>query len=228
MNIPNKLLRLMPLLLIIGSIIFITSDQMGFYLKQPEKPNLANGRGNKGLIQAHSKEGVNHKSPEAQKRMGIYHYNEGNKLLKQNKIEEAIKNYNMALHHNNRFEEAYINLSTAYLNKKNFKLALKTLNTLESINLNHPLLHYNFSCYYALLGNIPKGIDSLKKAIENGFKNYQILETDPDIENLRQNPQFKELQSLLLARSALVRATIANKAIALLRRGILPIRILEV
>ena len=202
MNIPNKFLKLMPLLLIIGSIIFITTDQMGFYLKQSEKPTSANGKSNKGLIHTHNEEKIDHKSPEVQKRMGIYHYNEGNKLLKQNKTEEAIKNYNMALHHNNHFEEAYINLSTAYLNKKNFKLSLKTLNTLESINPNHPLLHYNFSCYYALLGNIPKGIESLNQAIANGFKNHQILETDPDIENLRQNPRFKELQSLLLAKNA--------------------------
>ena len=81
----------------------------------------------------------------------------------------------MALHHNEYFEEAYINLSTAYLNKKSFKLSLKTLKTLESINPKHPLLHYNFSCYYALLGNIPKGIESLSQAIANGFKNHQIL-----------------------------------------------------
>ena len=202
MNIPNKFLKLMPLLLIIGSIIFITTDQMGFYLKQSEKPTSANGWKNKGLTHTHNEEKKDPKSPEAQKRMGVYHYNEGNKLLKQNKTEEAIKNYNMALYHNNRFEEAYINLSTAYLNKKNFKLSLKTLNTLESINPNHPLLHYNFSSYYALLGNIPKGIESLKQAIANGFKNHQILETDPDIENLRKNPRFKELQSLLLAKNA--------------------------
>ena len=202
MNIPNKFIKLMPLLLIIGSIIFLITDQMEFYLKQSEKPSSVNGGSNKGLIHAHNEEKIDHKSPEAQKRMGVYHYNEGNKLLKQNKTEEAIKNYNMALHHNNRFEEAYINLSTAYLNKKKFKLSLKTLNTLESINPNHPLLHYNFSCYYALLGNIPKGIESLNQAIVNGFKNHQILETDPDIENLRQNPRFKELQYLLLAKNA--------------------------
>jgi len=188
MNIPNKFLQLIPLLLIIGSIIFLTTDQMGFYLKQSEKPTSAN------------EEKTDHKSPEAQNRMGIYHYNEGNKFLKQNKIEDAIKNYKMALHHNEYFEEAYINLSTAYLNKKSFKLSLKTLKTLESINPKHPLLHYNFSCYYSLLGNIPKGIESLKQAISHGFKNHQILKTDPDIKNLRQNPQFRELQSLLLAK----------------------------
>ena len=200
MNIPNKFLQLIPLLLIIGSIIFLTTDQMGFYLKQSEKPTSANGKSNKELIHVHNEEKTDHKSPEAQNRMGIYHYNEGNKFLKQNKIEDAIKNYKMALHHNEYFEEAYINLSTAYLNKKSFKLSLKTLKTLESINPKHPLLHYNFSCYYSLLGNIPKGIESLKQAISHGFKDHQILKTDPDIKNLRQNPQFRELQSLLLAK----------------------------
>ena len=200
MNIPNKFLQLIPLLLIIGSIIFLTTDQMGFYLKQSEKPTSANGKSNKELIHVHNEEKTDHKSPEAQNRMGIYHYNEGNKFLKQNKIEDAIKNYKMALHHNEYFEEAYINLSTAYLNKKSFKLSLKTLKILESINPKHPLLHYNFSCYYSLLGNIPKGIESLKQAISHGFKNHQILKTDPDIKNLRQNPQFRELQSLLLAK----------------------------
>jgi len=128
--------------------------------------------------------------------------NLGAALLTERKIEEAISHYKMAIKIKPDFAEAYINLSSAYLNKTNFKLSLKTLNTLESINPNHPLLHYNFSCYYALLGNIPKGIDSLKKAIENGYKNLQNLETDPDLENLRQNPQFNVLRSLLLAKSA--------------------------
>jgi len=199
MNVPSKYLRLMPLLLIIGSIVFFTTDQTRSHLSQTEKPISTKG-GDERLIHAHDEKTMDRKSPEAQNRMGVYHYNEGNKFLKQNKIDAAIKNYKMALHHNEYFEEAYINLSTAYLNKKNFKLSLKTLNTLESINPNHPLLHYNFSCYYALLGNVPKGIESLKQAIANGFKNHQILETDPDIENLRQNPQFRELQSLLLVK----------------------------
>jgi tetratricopeptide (TPR) repeat protein len=198
MNIPNKYLKLMPLLLFIGLIIFYIADPLRFNLKESEKLNSTNYGIKKGLIHAHNEEKSDHNSPEAQKRMGIYHYNEGNKFLKINKTEEAIKNYKMALHHNNRFEEAYINLSTAYLNKEKFKLSLKTLKTLESINPNNPLLHYNFSCYYSLLGNIQKSIESLKKAIGNGFKNHQILKTDPHIENLRQSTEFKEFQTLLI------------------------------
>jgi protein O-mannosyl-transferase len=128
------------------------------------------------------------------------HYNLGIVLLQKGNTSEAISQFKKVIELKPNFVEVYINLSFIYLNKRNFKLSLKTLNTLESINPDHPILHYNFSCYYALLGNIPKGIDSLKKAITNGYKNYQNLETDPDLESLRQNPQFNELRSLLLAK----------------------------
>ena len=36
--------------------------------------------------------------------------------------------------------------------------------------------------------------------IKNVDENLQNLETDPDLENLRQNPQFNVLRSLLLAK----------------------------
>ena len=199
MNISAKYLKVMPLLLVIGLIVFIKNDQTEFRLKQTVQPISPKGT-DKDPVHDHGEKDIGHLDPVAQKRMRIYHYNEGNNFLKQNNLEEAISNYKMALHHNKNFEEAYINLSTAYLGKKQFNSSLKTLNTLESINPRHPLLHYNFACYYALLGNITMGIESLKQAISNGFKNHRILKTDPDIESLRQDPQFKELQTLLLAR----------------------------
>jgi tetratricopeptide (TPR) repeat protein len=199
MDVKKKYLKLMPLLLIIGIIAFITADQIEFHFKQTKKPISTKDKGESHLHKHGGKE-IDHKSPEAQKRMGIYHYNEGNKFLKQNRIEEAIRNYKMALQHNKDSEETYINLSTAYLNKKKLKLSLETLKTLETINPKHPLLHYNYSCYYSLVGDIPKGIQSLNQAISYGFKNYQTLKSDPDIDNLRQSPKFKELQDLFLAR----------------------------
>ena len=145
----------------------------------------------------HNHDGINHQDPQSQKRMGIYHYNEGNKLLKQSNFEEAINNYKMALHHNKDFEESYINISTAYLSTKQFDLALKYLNILKSINPSHPLLHYNFACYYSLLGKTAMGMEALKEAIQNGFNDQKMLQSDPDIEKLRQNHQFAEMQIFL-------------------------------
>ena len=190
----------MPLLLIISSVIFIISDQVKFQPKQTT-PSLTLERIDRDGIHNHDDRDMNHLNPEAQKRMGIYHYNEGNKFLKQNSLEEAISNYKMALHHNKNFNEAYINLSTAYMNGKQFQASLKTLNALQRIKPKHPLLHYNLACYYALTGDTTLGVESLKQAVANGFENLQTLKTDPDLKNLRSDPQFKELQKALSAKN---------------------------
>ena len=187
-----KYFKLMPILLIIAAIVFIITDQFKPQPKQLIQPAVPKAIKDG---QTHTRHGENMGSLDVktQKRMGIYHYNEGNKFLKQNHWEEAVKNYQMALHHNKNFDEVYINLSTAYLVGKKFKESLKTLNTLKKINPNHPLLHYNFACYYALTGSITLGLESLKKSISNGFNNFQLLKTDPDLRNLRSDSRFKEI-----------------------------------
>ena len=141
MQFPSKYIKLMPILLIIGPIIFLTADQIEYNLKQPQKINSRMVQ-HEEFIHDHDKEKTDHRNPETQKRMGIFHYNEGNKFLKQNKSEEAIRNYKMALHHNKSFEEAYINLSTAYLRKKNFILSKKNLKTLYPFDSVCELLVY--------------------------------------------------------------------------------------
>lgn len=200
MNKPTKYLKLMPLLLIVSAIVFITSDQILYQSKQ-KAPSLAPEGIDGGPVHSHKDGEMDHSDPEAQKRMGIFHYNEGNKFLQQNEWEEAVRNYKMALHHNKKFQEVYINLSTAYLNGKQFAESLETLNTLQTLNPKHPLLHYNLACYYALTGKTAQGIASLELALEYGFKNFENLRTDPDLENLRRDPQFKELQNRLSAKN---------------------------
>ena len=193
---PTKYPKLTLLLLIIAPIVFVITDQTQFQPKQNIQSFISEEI-NGARVRGHGDEDINHSDPKIQKRMGIYHYNKGNKFLKQNNWKEAILNYKMALHHNKNFDEAYINLSTAYPNGKQFQESLKTLMTLKKINSKHPLLHYNLACYYALTGNTTLGIESLKQAVTYGFKNLQTLKTDPDLKNLRSDPRFEELQKLI-------------------------------
>lgn len=178
------------------SILFITSGLVTLPYAKTIRPPLSK-KIDKGHNHTHNNDPKTHFDLKAQKRMGIYHYNEGNQFLRQSNWEEAIKNYKMALHHNKHFEEAYINLSTAYMIGKLFKKSLKTLNTLKKINPKHPLLYYNLACYYSLQGNTALGLESLRLAIANGFKNLVTLKTDPDLKLLRSEPQFKNLQQLI-------------------------------
>ena len=131
-----------------------------------------------------------HNNPDKQKRMGIYHYNEGNKLLRKKKLSEAIKNYKMALQHTPSFLEASINLTTAYLQGKMFDEAHKTLKTLQEKNPKNPLLFYNLACYYALTIETASSLQALQTAVKLGFKNFKQIKSDPDLENLRKDPNF--------------------------------------
>ena len=123
--------------------------------------------------------------------MGIFHYNEGNKNFKEGQYKEAIINYKKALHHNKSFKEATINLSTAYMKNSNFEEALKTLKKGMVLDSKNPHIHYNYACYYSLTGQPEASLEKLKTAIQFGFNNFKQIETDPDLEKLRQSPEFK-------------------------------------
>jgi tetratricopeptide (TPR) repeat protein len=182
-----KYAKFTPILLFITAILFIVGDHVQFdsptHIREKDDPTHDHGQ---------SGEEIDHSSPEAQRRMGIFHYNEGNKFLNKGNWEEAVTHYRMALHHNKNFEEAYVNLSTAYLSEKKFNESRKILSTLEEINPSNPSLHYNLACYHALTGQDGPALNALQRAVELGFKSLESIETDPDLENLRSNPKFEQ------------------------------------
>ncbi|MFQ5717711.1 MAG: tetratricopeptide repeat protein [Nitrospinales bacterium] len=133
-----------------------------------------------------------HGDPEKQRRMGIYHFNEGNKFLREGDWGEAVRNYKMALHHDPEKPEFYVNLSTAYLRIKDYDQARQTLETLRGKNPDNPMLFYNLACYYALTTQTGPGLETLQKAVALGFEDFQEIKTDPDLANLRKDPKFAE------------------------------------
>ena len=135
--------------------------------------------------------GQNISLEEKEKRMAIFHYNEGNKSFKEEQLDEAIGNYKKALHHNKTLKEAVINLSTAYIKKLNFDEALETLNMGIALDSTNPHIHYNYACYYSLTNQPKASMKKLQEAIRLGFTNFKQIETDPDLEKLRKSPEFK-------------------------------------
>ena len=135
--------------------------------------------------------GQNISQEEKEKRMGIFHYNKGNKSFKEGRFDEAIGNYKKALHHNKTLKEATINLSTAYMKNSNFDEALKTIKVGMALDSTNPHIHYNYACYYSLIGQPKASMEKLQEAVRLGFTNFKQIETDPDLEKLRQSPEFK-------------------------------------
>lgn len=135
---------------------------------------------------------IDHSDPANNKRMGFYHYNEGNKALKEGKWEEAVSNYKMALHHNPDSVETLVNLSTTYMRMELYDSAREVLGSLEKKSPANPLLFYNLACYYSLTKQVELSLGALQQAVKAGYKNTGEIKKDPDLENLRKYPGFNE------------------------------------
>jgi hypothetical protein len=58
---------------------------------------------------------------------------------------------------------------------------------------------YNVACGYAVLKQPEKALDWLDKAVAAGFRNRRLIETDDDLESLRETPRFQKIVSGLPA-----------------------------
>jgi TolB-like protein/Flp pilus assembly protein TadD len=61
------------------------------------------------------------------------------------------------------------------------------------INPNDLIIIYNAACFYALIGDKKSSIENLKRAIDNGFENFEYIKHDPDLYSLKKEPDFIEL-----------------------------------
>lgn len=193
MNQNKNLIKYLPHLGLLALIVFLMTDTGPIILSVSNSENSSKkmeGSHTEGSHNEGSK-GQNISQEEKEKRMGIFHYNEGNKSFKEGQYDEAISNYKKALHHNKAFKEAAINLSTAYMKTLNFDEALETLKVGIALDSTNPHIHYNYACYYSLIGQPKASMEKLQEAIRLGFTNFKQIETDPDLEKLRQSPEFK-------------------------------------
>lgn len=76
---------------------------------------------------------------------------------------------------------------------KNYDKALelgKKLIELDGKNATYP---YNVACLYSLKGEGDNAIKSLQRAVELGFDNMELLESDADLTAIRNRPEYKTI-----------------------------------
>lgn len=62
----------------------------------------------------------------------------------------------------------------------------------------NPRYHYNYACSLCCAGRCEEAIQMLKKAVDLGFSDFDFLTRDPDLEPLRDCPEFREYQKRAL------------------------------
>jgi len=67
---------------------------------------------------------------------------------------------------------------------------------LKKISKSKPEIDYNIACLYARQGNIEKSIYWLKQAVQSGYSRWDSIESDKDLEVIRNTPEFLNLRRM--------------------------------
>ena len=89
------------------------------------------------------------------------------------------------------FVEALSALGDLYTKRGFIEKGLKADVKLSILKPEDPYVFYNLACSYSLLENVDEALSSIKQAIELGYKDFNFLEQDDDLENLRKDQRFQ-------------------------------------
>jgi predicted Zn-dependent protease len=65
----------------------------------------------------------------------------------------------------------------------------------------NPTAHYNLACSLALSKRKSAALTELKQAVELGYRDFDWMQQDPDLEPLKHHPEFQDLLKQLKPQS---------------------------
>lgn len=119
------------------------------------------------------------------------HIHQGMKYAKDKDYDNAINEFSLAIS-KHPDEIAYLNRAVAYMQQRKHNKAIDDLKAAAEINPDEAVIHYNFAAVYSLQNQMDLALDSLDRALELGFSNYEALRKDPDLKRLRSHPEYRK------------------------------------
>ena len=92
------------------------------------------------------------------------------------------------------FVEVMVPLAEAYTKKGLYSKGLELDIKLSDIKPNDPIVLYNLSCSYSLMGMIDESLSALERAITCGYRDFRFMDNDSDLNNLKKNSRYWELK----------------------------------
>ena len=68
---------------------------------------------------------------------------------------------------------------------------------LVALRPREPIAFYNLACSCALLGQVNRGFEALKRAFALGYRDLEQMQEDADLKNLRQDPRWNNLLAVI-------------------------------
>ena len=111
----------------------------------------------------------------------------------QNKMNFEIKFFEKLIEEKTDFVDALIPLAEAYTKAGDYGRGLTVDKRLSKLRPDDAIVHYNLACSFSLTGKINKALEALKKAVNLGYDDFDYMNIDQDLLNIRGNNRYKEI-----------------------------------
>lgn len=114
-------------------------------------------------------------------------------VKKESDVDFEIQFFEGVLKQNPDFIEALIALGDLYTKKGLIDKGLEVDEKLSRLRPEDPLVFYNLACSYSLVKEVEKSIEAIKTAINNGYGDFEFIEQDKDLDNIRNDERFQQV-----------------------------------
>ncbi|GAB4398223.1 MAG: hypothetical protein OHK0048_09150 [Rhodoferax sp.] len=114
-------------------------------------------------------------------------------VVRAENIDNALKEFSLAIQKDPQYAEAYSNRAVAYMQQSKFNKAEEDLKKAKELAPNSPSVRYNYASLHSLKGNVDLALDEIDAALTQGFSDYDALRLDPDLANVRKHPEFRKI-----------------------------------
>lgn len=91
------------------------------------------------------------------------------------------------------YVEALELLGDDYIRRGNIVEGIRIDQRLARLHPEDPRVFYNLACGHALLRQLNRAVVALCQAIDAGYRDFEWMAQDPDLDNLRRNPLYRKV-----------------------------------
>jgi arabinofuranosyltransferase len=121
------------------------------------------------------------------------HYRLGRLYNKNFKYDKAIKEYKQALTFEPGMIKSMSDLAAIYYHRGEYEKSISCYKNMITVKPNLSTLYYNIACIYSFQNNVDESIIWLKKAIAKGYKDWETIKNDNDLQNIRHTPFYQNV-----------------------------------
>ena len=115
------------------------------------------------------------------------------RAAEQNQLDFELEFFSRILDHNPNYVDVLRVMGNLLTLKGRYTEGLQVDKRLVQLRPNDPLAHYNLACSYALLKRSDHALQTLRRAVELGYRDFRYMREDRDLDSIRHDPRFRQL-----------------------------------